>query len=389
MTYRAISILLVEDNPGDARLIGEMLKETEHRTAQFYAVASLKGAREAPISNASVATVLLDLNLPDSDGIDTLLGIKEAYPDSAILILTGLEDEDMAVRALREGAQSYLTKNELNPSLLSRALRYSIERHGFIKRLREEEQRIAELRANERNMRVALEKEKELHAMKSSFVSMVSHEFRTPLAIIQGSIDLIDRYSDARDVARVKTHVSRIQMKVRDLTAMLRDVLSVEKLDQQAMKCVPAEFDVVALCDELITGMRSTAGAGQRLDHEHVGNAHLVFLDPQMLTNVLSNLLSNAIKFSPEVATIKLRSSLEKDLLSFSVEDEGVGIPEEEQGLLFERFFRGSNVGASQGTGLGLSIVKQYLDLTGGRIHFSSVTGRTVFEVELPRKMAC
>jgi signal transduction histidine kinase len=387
MTYRAISILLVEDNPGDARLISEMLKETEHRTARFYAAHTLQEAREAPMAHASVATVLLDLSLPDSDGIDTLIGIREAYPDSAIIILTGLDDEEMALRAMREGAQSYMTKYELNASLLSRTLRYSIERHSFIKRLREEEQRSAELRANERSMREALEQEKELHALKSRFISLVSHEFRTPLAIIQGSIDLIDRYAAGPDASKIQAHVSRIQMKVRGLTAMLSDVLSMEKLDQQALNCVPTEFDIVMLCDEVLADMGSVAGPGQRLVHEHTDLCGIVFLDHQMVTNVLTNLLSNAIKYSPANATITLRTSFDENRVKLSVQDVGVGIPLEEQGLLFERFFRGSNVSASQGTGLGLSIVKQYLDLMGGTIGFTSTPGCTIFEVDLPQQM--
>jgi signal transduction histidine kinase len=387
MTYSAISIIVVEDNPGDARLLCEMLGETEYSTARCHIVSTLKEAREAPIVHASVATVLLDLHLPDSDGIDTLIGIREAYPDSAIIITTGLADEEMAIQALRDGAQNYMIKNEINANRLGRTLRYSIERHGFIKRLREEEQRSAELRANEHSMRHALERERELNAMKSRFVSLVSHEFRTPLAIIQGSVDLIDRYAGGPDAAKVHGHVSRIQMKVQDLTAMLSDVLSAEKLDQDALKCVPMECDIVKLCDEVLTDMRSLAAAGQRLNHERAGNDPIVFLDPQMITNVLTNLLSNAIKYSPTKATITLRTVLEENALKLSVQDEGIGIPEEEQGLLFERFFRGSNVSASQGTGLGLSIVKQYLDLMGGHIDFTSVPGKTLFQVELPRRM--
>lgn len=136
MSYDDISILIVEDNPGDARLMRELLNTTEYASADFHSVASLKEARELSIDHTSVAMVLLDLGLPESTGLATLLSIKLLYPDSAIIVLTGLDDVDLAIQALREGAQNYLTKNELDASRLGRTLRFAIERHGFIQRLR-------------------------------------------------------------------------------------------------------------------------------------------------------------------------------------------------------------------------------------------------------------
>lgn len=380
-----LSILLVEDNPGDVRLIKEVLQETDYRSAHFHAVGTLKEVKEAPLQQSTVATVLLDLNLPDSDGIDTLIGVRRIYPDSAIVVLTGLDDEEMALRALREGAQSYMTKNEMNAGLLTRTLRYSIERHGFINRLREEEQQSAELRANDHRMRAALEVEKELNLLKSRFISTVSHEFRTPLAIIQGSADLIVRYAGGPNAERLHAHAARIKMKVHVLIAMLNDVLSVEQLDQNALKTIPAEFDLVTLCEEVIHEMRTVLRDGQELQYEHTGVERTVSHDRQLMINVLTNLLSNAVKYSPEGSVIQLRTALVGEKLMFSVHDKGIGVPQEEQDLLFERFYRGSNAAREQGTGLGLSIVRQYLELMGGSIQFRSRPGETVFEVELPR----
>lgn len=192
-------ILLVEDNPGDTRLISEMLKETAFSSMDFHTAASLQEARSLPVDHATVATVLLDLALPDSDGIDTLIAIREAYPISAIVVLTGSANESMTLHALREGAQSYLTKNELNPGILGNTLRYSLERHRFIERLLLEEKRNAQLRVSEQRTRSALENEKQLNVLKTNLVSMVNHEFRTPLAMIQTSADLIVRHADNPD----------------------------------------------------------------------------------------------------------------------------------------------------------------------------------------------
>lgn len=385
MEYQSITILLVEDNPGDCRLLHELLKETEYRTARFHSAHTLKEALEASLPHASVACALLDLNLPDSEGLATLIGLRSVYPDTAIVVLTGMDDDDLALSAMREGAQSYLTKGELEVSLLDRTLRYSIERHGFIRRLREEEQRNAQLRVNERGIKAALEHEQKMNALKSRFVSLVSHEFRTPLAIIQGSVDLIDRYAIGPEMLKVRTQTSRIQSKVRELTTMLGHVLDVESLDQHMASSTPTEFDIVAFGEQVLDDMRPLTRKGQRMIHEWEGEQCTVLLDREMLTKVLTNLLSNAIKYSPEDNTITLNTRAETSEVVLSVRDEGVGIPEEEQGQLFDRFYRASNVGASQGTGLGLNIVQRYVSLLGGKITFSSVPGNTVFEVQLPR----
>jgi PAS domain S-box-containing protein len=144
MNYTDIGILLVEDNAGDARLIREMLSATAYASAHFRSVGSLREARELPIDHASVAMVLLDLNLPDSSGMGTLSAIKEFYADSAIIVLTGLDDVELAIQALREGAQNYLTKDELNANHLGRTLRRSIERHAFVQRLRDADRAVQE-----------------------------------------------------------------------------------------------------------------------------------------------------------------------------------------------------------------------------------------------------
>ena len=385
MGYESVTILLVEDNPGDSRLINELLKETEYRTARLHTAHTLKEALDAQLPDASVACALLDLTLPDSEGIDTLIRLRRVYPDTAIVVLTGMDDEDMALGAMREGAQSYLTKAELDVSILYRTLRYSIERHGFIRRLREEEQRNAHLRVNERGIKAALEHEQSMNALKSRFVSLVSHEFRTPLAIIQGSVDLIDRYAAGPEMEKVRSQATRIHAKVRELTALLGHVLDVESLDQHMATCSPREFDIVALGEQVLADMQPLARTGQRLIHEVVGDERTVLLDHEMVVRVLTNLLSNAIKYSPEDSTITLHTRLDARSVHLSVRNEGPGIPEDDQGQLFERFYRGRNVGTSQGTGLGLNIVQRFVSIMGGEISFSSVPGNTVFEVRLPR----
>ncbi len=248
------------------------------------------------------------------------------------------------------------------------------------------EQRTTELREAEKNVREALEAEKELNALKSRFVSMASHEFRTPLTTIMSSVDLITRYTDGPQQENIEKHLARIRGKVRELTAMLNDFLSLEKLEQGLVTITPADTDVVHLSIELIEELRSLAKRGQEIQFDHTGTDRLVHHDRGMLTNIISNLLSNAIKYSPENRPIRLLTNLQNGILQVRVEDQGIGIPMEDQQHMFERFFRASNAFTVQGTGLGLSIVKRYLDLMGGHIGFSSIPGQgTTFTVELPQ----
>ncbi len=248
------------------------------------------------------------------------------------------------------------------------------------------EDRTTELREAEKNVREALEAEKELNALKSRFVSMASHEFRTPLSTIMSSVDLIARYTQDVQEEKVDKHLTRIRTKVRELTAMLNDFLSLEKLEQGMVTINPAQVDVVHLSIELIEELRSLAKPGQEIRFDHSGPERIVFQDRGMLANVISNLVGNAIKYSPENRPIRLLTHLENGLLKITVEDQGIGIPVEDQQHMFERFFRASNAFTVQGTGLGLSIVSRYLDLLGGSIGFISEPGQgTTFTVQLPQ----
>jgi len=245
------------------------------------------------------------------------------------------------------------------------------------------EQRTAELLAAEKSVRAALIKERELHALKGRFVAMASHEFRTPLSTIMSSVDLIGRYADGQE--KVEKHVVRIRSKVRELTAMLNEFLSLERIDQGAIQIKPVEFDIMDHCIEQIEELRGLTKTGQSIEYGHTGDERLVSSDRAMLGNVITNLVTNAVKYSPEHRSISLRTSIHDGSLEIIVEDHGMGIPAEDQQHLFERFFRGGNVMTVQGTGLGLNLVKRYLELLGGTISFTSGPGHTVFIATLPK----
>jgi len=230
----------------------------------------------------------------------------------------------------------------------------------------------------------ALQKEKELNEMKSRFISMASHEFRTPLSTILSSVSLIDKYTTAEEQDKRQKHVHRIKNAVSGLTEILNDFLSLGKLEEGKIAAQPIEFDTSEFFTELISEMQMLAQNGQiiRLNCDGCGE---VLLDKQLLRNILINLISNAIKFSPEGTVIEVAVTRSSQYLEIAVRDEGIGIPEEDQKHLFDRFFRGRNASTIQGTGLGLNIVTRYLDLLKGTIHFESkVKVGTVFYLRIP-----
>ncbi len=243
----------------------------------------------------------------------------------------------------------------------------------------------------EKDMLEALEKERQLNELKSRFVSMASHEFRTPLGAILSSTSLIEEYIAHNDATlayvREKTakHLKRIKSSIGNLTSILNDFLSLDKLEQGRVEPKPDFLDIVKFTHELIDELKPTLKKGQTIKYEHEGVQIQVFTDEQMLRNILLNLLSNARKYSPEDSLIEIRTAHSPGVIKASVTDHGMGIPEEDQLHLFERFFRAKNAIHLQGTGLGLNIVKRYLDLMGGSISFRTSEGKgTTFTITLP-----
>ncbi|MCB0839525.1 MAG: PAS domain-containing sensor histidine kinase, partial [Bacteroidetes bacterium] len=244
------------------------------------------------------------------------------------------------------------------------------------------------LRKNKKQVEDALEKEKELNELKSRFVSMASHEFRTPLATILSSISLVSRYEKPEQGVKRNKHINRIRSNVYHLTNILNDFLSLSKLEEGVIEFKGEWIEIKPWFGEIIEEFQQQVRSGQKINLEIKGENPEVYIDPHLLKNVLANLISNAIKYSPENSPITVKLQLLKDEIEVNVIDRGMGIPEEEQQHLFKRFFRAHNATNIQGTGLGLSIVKRYLDLLDGKISFiSSPEIGTTFIVRLPRKL--
>lgn len=231
----------------------------------------------------------------------------------------------------------------------------------------------------------ALDREKEMNELKSRFVSMASHEFRTPLSIVLSSTMLIEQYGVTDQSDRVQKHLKRIKSSVSNLTSILNDFLSLDKLEQGKVDIETDTFDIPEFIREVVEDVQTMRKDGQQLMITHAGES-TVTLDQKKLRYVMVNLLSNSLKYSPEQADIRISSVSAKESVAIAVQDNGIGIPEEEQKFLYNKFFRAKNTGSIQGTGLGLTIVKKYVELMGGNLSFVSRPNEgTTFTVHLPK----
>ena len=250
---------------------------------------------------------------------------------------------------------------------------------------------LAELEKSKQELNEAFEAEKELSELKSRFVTMASHEFRTPLSTILTSAYLLDKYNEADPNPKIDKHVQRIKGAVGGMKGILEDFLSLGKLEeghvQTNIKMV-TRTTIDRLFKNLMQELDGLLKSGQQIVYTN-SVATIVCMDTNLVTNILINLVSNAIKFSPENGIIKVTSFVEDNHFVITVEDSGIGISEEDQQHLFERFFGAKNAINIQGTGLGLHIVSKYLELMSGRIEMNSKLNEgSTFTIYIPQPIS-
>lgn len=247
------------------------------------------------------------------------------------------------------------------------------------------EEAVEELEKTKKELNQALQKERELNSLKSRFVSMASHEFRTPLTTMLSSLSLVTRYGEQNDTENQSKHVNKIKRSIENLTDILNDFLSVSKLEEGKIENLPEEMNLKRFLAEIVSEMRTLMSNDQTIHETYVGS-EVVTLDKKLLKNVLFNLFSNAIKFSPKGGSIELSTEVSDSGVKISVKDYGIGISKEDQQHLFERFFRGQNATHIQGTGLGLNIVAKYAEVMKGSIDFMSAENQgTTFILRIPK----
>ena len=351
-------ILIVDDIAENLEFLSAEL--SAHR---YYTRPVNSGKLALLAANASPPDlVLLDILMPDMDGYAVCQAFKTdgALSDIPIIFVSGLNETIDKVRAFQAGAVDYISKPFQLEELLAR-----IETHLTLYRQRRE-----------------LEQQREL---KARFLSMASHEFRTPLAVIKSSVDILLHYSEKLSAERRIEKLRVIAQEVKEMDQLVGEVVSFNKIDMGRLEFHPEETDINAFCSKIVERFRAISGTESVIYDIEEGLASATF-DPHLLDHVVSNLLSNALKYSPSGSHVYLHISQNKDHLIFKVVDQGIGIPVDEQKQMFSPFYRASNATPFGGTGLGLALVKQYVGRHGGSVHFESTENvGTTFIVRIPQ----
>lgn len=360
-------ILIVEDEP----LIALDIKRRLLRLS--YEVAAITNSAEtalAAVAQFQPDLVLMDIQIEgDINGIQTAAQIRTQYR-IPIVFLTAHADQVTLNQAKATQPFGYIVKPFENHDL-STAIEIALSRHQ------------ADLTTQQ-----ALERERELHELKSRFVSVVSHEFRNPLAVIQFALDMLNQTDEAIAPEKKQLYIERAKDSIRQMKELLEDVLVIGESESGKLHCQPVSIDLVFFCRSLVEEFQMGIGAKhsiiftpeQAIDPPQI----FYYLDAKLLYYILANLLSNAVKYSPEQSDIKFNLICHSNWTIFQIQDQGIGIPTEDQPHLFSSFHRGSNAKKIPGTGLGLSIVKQCVDAHGGTINVDSQEGiGTSFTVKL------
>ncbi|MTJ50468.1 response regulator, partial [Dolichospermum sp. UHCC 0259] len=364
-----ITILVIDDNPTNLEILDYTLS-----VAGYKVQTEEKGENVIQQIHFSLPDlILLDVLLPDVNGFELCQRLKsdpitESIP---IIFMTALVDTVDKVKGLHLGAVDYITKPFQKEELLARVQTH-LHLRQLSKTLEIKNQQLTELtedlenRVAERTaeLKQALDKEKELNQLKSRFITMASHEFRTPLAIISSSSGILQEFSDRISEERKQEHLQTIQHTIKHITQILDDVLMINRVETDKIELRLESADIIDFCRRLqsevaASNKQYTINFSVDLGEEIIANSLLIQFDKKLLRQILANLLDNAVKYSPNHNLVNFSLSKADDKIIFKISDYGIGIPQADQDKLFESFHQASNVGNIAGTGLGLSIVKK------------------------------
>jgi PAS domain S-box-containing protein len=315
---------------------------------------------------------------PIEAGLNPFVINEERYVMTIITDITKRVESEENIIALNESLEKKVTKR-------TKELQHSVDELSELNDLFKDE--IMRRKHAEARIKTALQKEKELNELKTKFLSLVSHEFKTPLSGILTSATLAAKYTQSDQQDKREKHLNTIKNKVHYLTSILNDFLSIERLESGKVTYKFDNFSLLNLVNEVVYNANVTLKSGQNLEYPRDLEEVELYQDRNVVELILSNLLNNAIKYSKEDTTVTFDIEKAEDQLHFKISDEGIGIPEKDKVHIFERYFRAENALLNQGTGIGLNIIKVHLENLGGEICFESQENKgSTFFVKLPIK---
>jgi signal transduction histidine kinase len=391
---KKVRILITEDDPVQALMLQRALKQLGHEVIGV--VSSGEAALEQCKSN-SPELIMMDIGLPGGmDGITTAQLIKKRF-DIPVIYVTASDDEGTIQKAVATNANGYVLK-PINSREIAIVVEMALTKDMLEKRLKnlnkeldqKVKDRTKQLEKANKSLKKSLEKEKELNELKSKIVTNVSHQFKTPLTTINSSAELIDRNIElGRTTDRILKHSQRIQNSVKHLNNLLNEMLYIDKADSVKINFNPELVDIPDFLDKFIDEVKHGVCRDHKVIFQMENIPETGMFDPELFHQVLSNLATNASNYTDKGKKIHLHFSGSDDKFYARISDEGIGIPEKEQHKIYERFYRGSNVGPREGTGIGMPIVKNSIEIHKGGIEMKSTEGKgTSFLVWIPLKLS-
>ncbi|WP_413199754.1 ATP-binding protein [Nostoc piscinale] len=382
MAGSLVKILLIEDNLAEARLLQEFLQQAD---AKEFVLVHVKRLQEAlhKLKSSDYDIILLDLTLPDSQGLSSLPVLINCAPSVPIVVLTNTNDEELAIEAVREGAQDYLVKRQVNANGLVRSICYAIERKQLLETLRQVNQT---LQVQVKESTAELVKANEINQFRSELVSMLSHDIRQPLNTILLAAGLLQNNEDKLTQEKKRNHLQMIRAAIKNMARMLDEVSVIDRVDSGKFPCDLEPLDLEGFCRQLVyEAQLNIKEKNLNLVFTSYGELAEAVWDETLLRHILGNLLGNAIKYSLPNGKIQFELISQENSVMFRFQDWGIGIPKQDQKRMFQPFQRAENVGGIPGTGLGLAIVKKCVDAHKGEIMLNSEVGvGTTFIVTLP-----
>ncbi|HBD93635.1 MAG: hypothetical protein A2015_14910 [Spirochaetes bacterium GWF1_31_7] len=366
-----MKILMIEDNYDDLAILNEHFKK--HKDYQVVHSDSLRKSVEN-FSNEDIDLIFLDLYLPDSRGIDTLIKLKSSFKSIPIIILTEINDAELAVKALNYGAQDYIEKQDLTASNLIRIIKYSIERNKNMKEIE--------------NMNIKLI---ELNSKKNEFLSIASHDLRTPLSTIYTLSEMLltQLENDEIKPEKLSKSLNMINDSSRKILDLVNYFLDISRIESEEIELSIKKIDYIQLIHEVVSILSNLSEKKSiHIKIEKSIESIMVMIDAGKIEQVLNNIITNGIKYSRENSSITINVYTKSDFLITTITDTGIGIPENKIGELFNPYKRANKpTGGEKSIGLGLAIAKKIIQAHNGEIGVSSIQEKgSTFYFSLPLK---